>query len=234
MRGLPNDSIAQKGNISLWSLQTVSSGCCQCKQYPYLASFQVTWLTGENRNRKKRECPCTVEVNVTERPGDSPALAHSSGWVSWGPLSCSLASRRPFRSGHKSHHFREAPANLLQGNEEPLWGPGHRSVYMAGSTYKVAASPKVIKSAISQKKLPWRQQGQEASVVLISVSHIQPMLQSEGQETHEGSLWGPNAPLEVQNRKWFQPKMELEDEKWRPSCRCPQETKLKNWETDFL
>lgn len=54
MRGLPNDSIAQKGNISLWSLQTVSSGCCQCKQYPYLTSFQVTWLTGENRNREEK------------------------------------------------------------------------------------------------------------------------------------------------------------------------------------
>lgn len=95
MRGLPNDSIAQKGNISLWSSQTVSSGCCQCKQYPYLASFQVTWLTGENRNREKRACPCTEAVNVTKRPGDHPALPCSSSRVSWGPLSCSLASRWP-------------------------------------------------------------------------------------------------------------------------------------------
>lgn len=46
--------LVQKRNTFPWFPLTVSSGCCHCKQYPYLASFQVTWLTGENRKQKEK------------------------------------------------------------------------------------------------------------------------------------------------------------------------------------
>lgn len=43
-------------------------GILSATQYPYLASFHITRLPGENRNREKGACPCG-STNVKLAPG---------------------------------------------------------------------------------------------------------------------------------------------------------------------
>lgn len=71
-QGLPKDPTTEKRSVCLPSPQTVSSGCLLSgKQCTYLASFQVTRLTGET---ERKERVLAQGVNVTERPGDCPWL----------------------------------------------------------------------------------------------------------------------------------------------------------------
>lgn len=201
MRGLPNDSIAQKGNISLWSSQTVSSGCCQCKQYPYLASFQVTWLTGENRNRKKRVCPCRGSKCHWKARGPSclclqlwPSLLGATQLLLGQQVAISMHSG-PTGLGMKATSSVNPPANQLQGAR------GHRSLYVVYPEYEVAALPKVIATGISPRKLPGRWPEGHNRPLWWFVSPTASALQSKEKMSHEGRLPGPNSHLEVGNMK---------------------------------
>lgn len=84
----------------------------------------------------------------------------------------------------------------------------------ACSVDEAAAGLKVMLAGISQNSQGADRRRQEASLVVVSFSHVQPTLPSSRRaENPGGETLRPHVPLEAENVKGFQSEMEPQDVK---------------------
>lgn len=176
-QGLPKDPTTQKRSVSLLSPQTVSSGCLLSgTQCTYLASFQVTRLTGEHRKRE-RACPCPGRQMSQKGQGTVPRLQTLGCWAS-----CST----PWPAGGRLRPPTALPTGL-QGCE------GCCEAHVTALVSKAAASSAVGASGTRQGKVlggTGAHRGLRAGGSLLWSSLA---AGREGQRTR--GLPDPNAPL---------------------------------------